>query len=106
MYSFPNLEPVGCSMSGSNCCILTSIQISQEANKVVWYFHLLKIFQFFVIHTVKGFRVANEAEGDITLTYRWNLKKKQVKLTETGSKVVINGGCCAVLSYSVMSYCL
>ena len=107
MYSFPNLEPVGCSMSGSNCCILTSIQISQEANKVVWYFHLLKIFQFFVIHTVKGFRVANEAEGDIILTYRWNLKKKKkVKLTETGSKVVINGGCCAVLSYSVMSYCL
>ena len=26
MYSFPNLEPVHCSRSGSNCCFLTSIQ--------------------------------------------------------------------------------
>ena len=31
MYSFPNLEPVHCSMSGSNCCFLTCIQVSQEA---------------------------------------------------------------------------
>ena len=29
MYSFPNLEPVCCSMSSSNCCFLTNIQISQ-----------------------------------------------------------------------------
>ena len=49
-------------MSGSNCCFLTCIQISQEAAKVVWYSHLLKNFlQFFVIHTVKGFSVVNEA---------------------------------------------
>ena len=26
---FPNLEPVCCSMSGSNCCFLTCIQVSQ-----------------------------------------------------------------------------
>ena len=31
------LEPVCCSMSGSNCCFLTCIQISQEAVKVVYY---------------------------------------------------------------------
>ena len=31
MHSFPNLEPFHCSMSGSNCCFLTCIQISQEA---------------------------------------------------------------------------
>ena len=30
-YSFPNLEPVRCSMSGSNCCFLTCIQVSQKA---------------------------------------------------------------------------
>ena len=30
IYSFPNFEPI-CSMSGSNCCFLTYIQISQEA---------------------------------------------------------------------------
>ena len=40
-------------MSGSNCCFLTCIQISQEAGQVVWYSQLLKNFpQFIVIHTV------------------------------------------------------
>ena len=63
MYSFPHLEPVCCSMSSSNCCFLTCIQISQEAGKVIWYSHLLKIFpQFVVIHTVKVFGVVNKAE--------------------------------------------
>ena len=38
-YSFPDLEPV-CSMSSSNCCFLTRIPFSQEADKVVWYSHL------------------------------------------------------------------
>ena len=41
-YSFPNLEPACCSMSSSNCCFLTCIQISQETGKVVWYFYLFK----------------------------------------------------------------
>ena len=44
MYSFPNLEPVSHSMSSSNWCFLTCIQISQEAGQVVWYSHLFKIF--------------------------------------------------------------
>ena len=52
-------------MSGSNCCFLTSIQVSQEAGKVVWYSHLSKIFpQFVVIHTVNCFGVVNYAEVD------------------------------------------
>ena len=46
MYSFPNLEPVYCSMSSSNCCFLTCIQISQEAGQVGWYSHLLKTSSF------------------------------------------------------------
>ena len=46
MYSFPNLEPVSCSMSGSNCCFLIHIQVSQEAGKVVWYSQLFKNFQW------------------------------------------------------------
>ena len=55
MYSFSYLEPVCCSMSSSNCCFLTYIQVSQEAGQVVWYSHLFKNFpQFVVIHTVKG----------------------------------------------------
>ena len=61
LYSFPNLEPVCCSMSSSNCCFLTCIQIFQEAGKVVWYSHLLKNFpRFVVIHIVKGFSTVNE----------------------------------------------
>ena len=64
-HSFPDLEPVCCSMSSSNCCFLTCIQISQEAGQAGWYSHLLKNFpQFIVIHTVKGFGVVNKAEVD------------------------------------------
>ena len=70
MYSFPNLEPIHCSMSGSNCCFLTCMQISQEAGKVVWYSHLLKNFpQFVVIHTVQGFSIVNEAEVYVFLEF-------------------------------------
>ena len=42
--SFPNLEPVRCFMSGSNCCFLTCILVSQEADKVVWNSYSLKNF--------------------------------------------------------------
>ena len=68
MYSFPNLEPVHCSVSGSNCCFLTCIQVSQEAGEVVWYSNLFKNCpQFVVIHTVKGFGIVNKAEVDVFL---------------------------------------
>ena len=68
MYSFPNLESVCCSMSSSNYCFLTCIQICQEAGQVVWYSHLFKNFpQFIVIHTVKGFGIVNKAEVDVFL---------------------------------------
>ena len=68
MYSFPDLEPVYCSMSSSNCCFLTSIQIFQEARQVVWYSHLFQNFpQFVVIHTVKGFQFSSVTESCLTL---------------------------------------
>ena len=68
MYSFSYLEPVCWSMSSSNCCLLTCIQISQQAGQAVWYSHLLKNFpQLVVIHTVKGSGVVNKAEVDIFL---------------------------------------
>ena len=52
------------------CYFLTCIHFSQEAGKVVWYSHLLKNFQqFVVIHTVKGFNVVNEAEVDVYLEF-------------------------------------
>ena len=44
MNSFSYLESVCCSMSSSNCCFLTCIQISQEADRVVWYSHLFQNF--------------------------------------------------------------
>ena len=48
-------------MPSSNCFFLTSVEISQDAGKLVWYFHLFKNFPLVVvIHTVKGFSVVNE----------------------------------------------
>ena len=65
MYSFLNFEPVNYFMSGSNCCFLTGIQVSQETGKVVWHSHFLKNFpQFVVIHTLKDFNIVNVAEID------------------------------------------
>ena len=70
MYSFPNFEPVCCSMSSFNCCFLTCIQVYQETGKAVWYSHLFKNFpQSVVIHTVKSFSVVNEAEVDVFLEF-------------------------------------
>ena len=49
------------SLSGSNCCFLTCIKISQEAGKVVWHSRLFKNFsQFVVTYRVKGFGVINK----------------------------------------------
>ena len=61
MYSFSYLEPVCCSMSSSNCCFLTCIQVSQEAVQVVWYSRL------FQNDPHKGFGVVNKADIDVFL---------------------------------------
>ena len=79
MYSFPDFEPVCCSMSSSNCCFLTCIQISQEAGQVVWYSYCFQNFpQFVVIHTVKGFGIVNKAEvisSQQIISKKSNIKK-------------------------------
>ena len=72
IYLNENLEPICCSMSGSNCCFLTCIQVLQEAGKVVWHSNLFKNFPhsgFVVIHVVKGFSVVNEGEVDVFLEF-------------------------------------
>ena len=70
LYYFPNFEPVRCSMCRSNCCFLICIQVSQEAGKMVWYFHLFNNFlEFIVIHTVKGFNIVNETKIDVILGF-------------------------------------
>ena len=56
------------SISISNCCFLTCIQISQEIGQVVWNSHLIQNFQqFVVIHTVKGFGIVNKTEVHVFL---------------------------------------
>ena len=70
MYSFPNLDPVRCSISGSNCLFLICVQISLDAGKVVWYSHLFQnLPQFVVNHTVKDFSVVSEVEADVFLEF-------------------------------------
>ena len=55
-------------MSSSNRCFLTCIQVSQEADQVVWYSHLFQNFlQFIVIHTAKDCGIVNKAEIDVFL---------------------------------------
>ena len=64
MYSFPNLEPVRCSMYSSNCCFFTCIQISQEAGQV---FPSLEECSTVCCDPHKGFGVVNKAEIDVFL---------------------------------------
>ena len=66
----PNLEPVCCFISSSNCCFLTCIQIFQEAGQVVWYSHLFQNFpQLVVIYTVKDFGIVNKAKVGVFLEF-------------------------------------
>ena len=66
----PSLEPVYCSMSGSNCCFLTCMQVLQEAGKAVWYSHHFNNFPLMVVlHTDKGFSIVNEAKVDVFLEF-------------------------------------
>ena len=67
MYSFPNMEPVCCSMSSFNCCFLMYIQVSLEANKVVWYSHLLKNFPVCFDPHSQRLRIVNK--GDVFLEF-------------------------------------
>ena len=68
--SFSIPSPVSCSIQGSNCCLLTCIQVSQETGKMVWYSYLYKSFlQFVMIHTVKGFSVVTETEVGVFLEF-------------------------------------
>ena len=56
-------------MSSSNCCLLTCMQVSQEAGRLSDIPITLKIFQFVVIHTVKGRSVVSEAEVNVFLKF-------------------------------------
>ena len=50
---------------------------------MAWYSHLLKNFpQFVVIHTIKGYNIANEAEVDVFLasSLLFTIQKKKLLL--------------------------
>ena len=78
-------------MSGSNCCFLTCMQVSQETSKVVWYSISLRIFQFVVIPTVKGFSIINDAEADVFLEFPCFLCDPELE----------SESCCSVASNSL-----
>ena len=68
MYSFLDLEPIYCSMSSSNCCFLTWIQISQEAGQGSGIPISLRIFHSLLWFIVKGFGVHNIADVFLELS--------------------------------------
>ena len=69
MYSFLNFELVHCSLSGSNCCFLTCIQISQEEVRWLGIPVSWRIFHSLLWSTVKTCSLVNEAEVDIFLEF-------------------------------------
>ena len=63
MYSFPNFEPVSCS-------IVASFPAFKFLRRQVRWSGIpisLRVFQFLVILTVKSFSIVNEAEVDVFL---------------------------------------
>ena len=67
-YSFPNLESVHCSMSGS----VASWSAYRFLRRQVRWSGIpisFRIFQFVVIHKVKGFGIINKAEVDVSLVF-------------------------------------
>ena len=60
-YPIWNQSVVPCTV---NCCFLTYIQISQEADKVIWYSHLFKNFPVCCDPHSQRFGIVNKAEGN------------------------------------------
>ena len=103
MYSFSYLEPVCCSMSSSNCCFLTCIQVSQEAGQVVWYSHLFQIKSLLMKVKEESKKVGLNlniqktkimASGPIT---SWEIDGETVEIVSDfifgGSKTTADGDC-------------
>ena len=98
MYSFSCLEPACCSMSSSNCCFLTCIQVSQNTGKVVWYSHLWE-FSIVCCDPHKSFSVFNEAEVDISLEFSCFLHDPtNVGNLISGSSALQNPACTSGIS--------
>jgi len=74
-YSFPNLEPVCCSMSSSNCCFLTCIQISQKKSRDIILptkVHLVKAMVFpVVMYGCENWTIKKAEHGRIDAFELW-----------------------------------
>ena len=53
------------SMSNSKCCFLTAKRFLMKQVRCSGIPMSLRIFQFVVIHAVKGFNIVNEAEVEV-----------------------------------------
>ena len=82
----PNFEPFSCSMSGCNCCFLTCIHVYWEAGEVVWC-SISWIFQFVVIHTVKGCSIIKEADVFLQFPCFFNDSKNTGSLSSLSSAI-------------------
>ena len=72
--SYPNLEPVRCSMSSSNCCFLTCIQISQF---IIWQ----ENFSFFHFPSLSACCMSGPRAymGLWTFNFPWKLEDRTLK---------------------------
>ena len=87
-------------MSSSNCCFLTCIQVSQEADEVVWYSHFFQNFPQFIVRSEKvGLKLNIQkmkimASGPIT---SWQIDGESVETVSGfilgGSKITADGDC-------------
>ena len=67
MYSFPNLEPVCCSMSGSNFTSWPAYRFLRRQRRWSGILISKNFPQFLVIYTINGFGIFNNAEADVFL---------------------------------------
>ena len=75
-------------MSSSNCCFLTCIQISQEADQVVWCSHLLKNFPQFIVIPKKG--NAKECSNYRTIALISHASKVMLKILQARLQQYMN----------------
>ena len=84
--------------------ILTLIQVSQEAGKMVWYSHLLKCFpQFVMIYAVKGFSIVNETEVDIFLEFSFSMIQQILVIGSLVPLPFLNPAC--ISESSLFKFC-
>ena len=78
-------------MSSSNCCFLTCIQISQEADQVVWYSHLFQNFpQFIVIHILGISELKWTGMGEFNSDDQYIYYCGQESLRRNGVAIMVN----------------